>query len=688
MRRPLRARLLLTLAGVAVLSAVAPWVRGESSFFRVAPGPLSESHAELDTSESCAKCHEPNQGVTNAKCLDCHKVLRNRMAKKLGLHATFSGRCIQCHPGHKGRTTSIIDWNHVGGQQTFKHDLTEFPLTNQHAQLACTACHTKRMKSGRLSYLGLQSDCQSCHKGVHRFSKPDLVKQCDACHPAGKANKGMRLSEWSDQHYARTKLLFLGKHAELVCTKCHPKGDMAGRTPPRSCMDCHRPNHPTPASLGDCTQCHKAGQPWKEANVDHRRFGFALLGKHAKLDCKRCHPRGFEPSYSDNGCANCHQHRDVHKRQFADKRCDACHIEGGKRTLPFDHNKDTRYALLGFHAEPAVRNKCASCHPQGIYRTDKLQCTSCHQDKHKGQSGNECTKCHSVTQRWKDARYAKPHTKFPLEGLHRKVKCQSCHPASKYQLGDVGCIDCHAKTDPHQGKLGTACEKCHIPARGAPKFNHERMTNFVRLGAHLKVDCVFCHQPRPERPPPAGWTRTTHPPSLDRKFPVMGKRCADCHEDPHKGASGPDCQRCHGTSTFDVLSADARRVRPIDHNGGWLGKHATLPFDDNDLAAEGRACGRCHGAPTCDRCHRTSPPRSHTAAWRLRGHGVAAAFDSEGCRTCHLTGTCVECHRTTRPLNHRGAWSTLHGYAAGTFADNNCYVCHSRGECQGCHERK
>jgi hypothetical protein len=670
------------------LFLIAPWALAQADFFRVSPGPLSESHAELDHSDGCSKCHEANQGVTNAKCLDCHKPLRERIAKKQGLHATFTDKCIRCHPGHKGRTTNIIDWKYVGGQQTFKHDLTSFVLTEHHAKVACTACHNKRLKSGRITYLGLSDDCQSCHKGVHKFTEPELGKKCDFCHPVGKVNKGMRLADWGQQHSQFTKLELTGKHIELPCIKCHAKAEMAGRTPPRNCVDCHRPSHPTPSQLANCGECHKEGKPWNKATVDHKHFGFTLLGKHQTLDCKRCHVRAATLTYSKGECASCHQHRDVHKGQFADKPCDSCHIEGGKRTRPFDHNKDTRYKLEGFHAEPKVRSKCISCHPQKIYRTDKLHCIDCHKDKHNGQSGPDCTHCHSVTQRFKEARYSKKHLKFPLEGLHLKVKCESCHPNSKYKLGDMRCVDCHRKTDPHKGKLGEACEKCHLPEKGAPKFNHDKMTRFVRTGTHLKTDCSFCHRPRPAAPPEEGWTKKETAQQVDRLFPVMGKQCVDCHADPHKGSAGLNCKECHSTQSWWSLSGGARAFRPSDHTRGWLGKHANLPFDDNELSAEGRACARCHGTPGCDRCHRTSPPKNHTALWRLRGHGTAAAFDSENCRVCHQTGYCVHCHRTNPPLNHRGSWKTNHGFAAGTFADNNCYVCHTRGDCLGCHKPK
>lgn len=681
-----RTRIVLSI-GLMVLLA-APWVLAQGSFFRVSPGPLSESHAEHDNSDGCPKCHEPNTGVTNAKCLDCHKPLRERIARKLGLHATFTGKCIQCHPGHKGRTTSIVDWQHVGGQQTFDHARTGFPLSNHHAQLACTACHTKRLKSGRISYIGLDRECQSCHKGVHKLSKPELANQCDLCHAAGKVNRGMRLAEWERKHFELTKLVLPGKHLEQPCTKCHPKAAMPGRSPPRACTDCHRPNHPVTPALAKCTECHKEAQPWKNATVDHRRFGFALFGKHTTLDCKRCHQGGAKLDYEPGGCASCHQHRNAHKGQFDNKPCETCHVEGGKRTQPFDHNKEARFHFEGLHADPKIRNKCISCHPQKIFRTEKLGCADCHKDKHKGQLGPKCTDCHSVTQRWKDTRNNIKHLKFPLEGRHREVKCEKCHPAGKYKLGEVHCVNCHGKTDPHKGKLGTACEKCHTPNKGAPKFNHDKMTQFARTGAHRLLECGYCHRPPGSTKPAIGWTKTAPPGTLDRTFPLMGKSCVDCHADPHKGAAGSSCQQCHGTDSFRKLTPAARAQRPSDHDRGWLGRHTSLPFDENDLLAEGRACARCHGIASCDRCHRSTRPKSHTALWRLRGHGTAAAFDPGSCTVCHVTGACIQCHRTTAPLNHRGAWGTLHGFAAGTFADNNCYVCHSRSDCLACHKPK
>jgi hypothetical protein len=616
-----------------------------------------------------------------------HKTLKQELVRGRGLHAKFSDPCRRCHPEHKGREFDIIDWKHVGGYETFDHAKTGFSLVNDHAKVACTACHIRRMKSGRISYRGLSPNCDSCHKNVHAFTEPELKRKCDTCHLPGKPLTGLRLASWIEPHTQVAQITLEGKHREQLCTTCHPKAQMPGRTPHRTCADCHRPFHPVGAETAKCTACHIPGHTWKKAQIDHRRFGFALLGKHQTLDCRKCHGRGVQLSYQKDGCTSCHQHRGVHNGQFADKPCASCHVEGGTRTRPFNHDEDTRFPLVGLHAEPKVRAKCEGCHANSVYRTNKLACIDCHKekDKHKGQFGTDCARCHSPERAFKDARPTIAHDRFPLEGLHKTAKCESCHANNRYKLGQVECVTCHEKTDPHRGKLGRDCAKCHRPEKGAPRFDHETMTHFVRDGAHRRVACSFCHRPPPESPPPVGWTKDLVPPPLDRRFPVMGKECVDCHADPHRGAAVKNCAECHGTGDFKGLFAGGRMLKPLDHNQSWLRSHAALPWDEDEAGAEGRSCARCHLSPVCRGCHRSRAPNSHTALWRLRGHGSTAAFDSEPCRACHAPGACIQCHRTTAPLNHRGAWGRAHGFAAGSFANDHCYTCHRRADCLVCH---
>jgi hypothetical protein len=275
------------------------------------------------------------------------------------------------------------------------------------------------------------------------------------------------------------------------------------------------------------------------------------------------------------------------------------------------------------------------------------------------------------------------------EGSHKHVKCASCHPNGQYKLGPKRCVDCHQKDDPHRGRLGKDCGKCHIPAKGAPKFQHERMTHFQRTDAHRRTPCSLCHSSRPRKASAAVLARLRQsPPPLDRTFPIVGRRCADCHADPHKGEAGTRCEACHNTVSWaQVVGTGARGVKPRDHRGAWLRSHADLPMNDRDPGVEKRSCARCHATPVCTNCHRNSRPKSHTGLWRVKTHGLEAGFDPARCRTCHVTGSCMQCHRNTPPLTHRGAWRTLHGFAAATLDNQSCFVCHRRADCAVCHRR-
>lgn len=740
--------LLLSLSAVVLMAAPRAWA---IDYFRVSPGPLNEGHAKYDHSDGCANCHIPGTGVTKARCLSCH----TNVLHKQGLHRTFGNRsCIDCHTEHKGRKYNIIDWSSVGGRDAFQHDKVGFPLQNYHGQVACAKCHVARLITGRTSYLGLSPSCQSCHAQMHQFNRTEFSQKCDLCHDPGKSLRGARLSSWANPHARYSGIEFVGKHLDQVCTKCHAGGAMPGRSPARSCVSCHTPNHPVTSrtaicvdchsqtsefrrakidhsdygfvltgkhattgcrschapgsktrgrvracgechqadhpvvrATANCARCHVSGKSFRGARIDHARFGFALLGRHRPLRCKKCHTRpNRRLSYEEGNCVGCHTHRNAHRGQFADKACASCHVEGGKRTSPFDHNKDTRFPLIGFHAQAKVRDNCESCHPKLVYRTGKIHCVDCHKDKHKGSLGSNCERCHTPLTAF-DAPRGKmiDHRSFPLEGRHKIIACVACHANDQYHLGHKECVDCHLKDDVHGGRLGRDCGKCHRPEKGAPKFSHAKMTRFARTGAHRRVPCAVCHQPRAAAAPrTVGQWRKISAPKLDRRFPVFGKRCSDCHADPHRGGYGTDCERCHQTGRFSSLSrARAVTLRPRDHGAGWLRYHTTLA--ETGGSSVENTCASCHGRPACRNCHRTSAPRSHTGLFRIKTHGRYASFDPNSCRTCHQTASCTQCHRRTAPLNHRGAWTTLHGYAAGGFGDSNCNVCHRRADCAVCH---
>lgn len=748
----------LLMVGLLVL--LLPLSALGQGYFRVSPGPLNEGHSAYDNSDGCTKCHESAQGVTNQKCLACHKAVQH----KGGLHGTFGGKpCLTCHIEHKGRAFNIIDWKSVGGRETFKHELTGFKLTEHHGQVACAQCHVKRLKTGRISYLGLSKECQSCHAKAHGFTRAELSQKCEICHQPGQSLKGQLLRQWLTPHTQHSKVKFEGKHTAQPCVGCHKGAKMPSRNVPRDCVDCHVPTHPVTPKTRNCIECHAQTDSFKGSKINHNKYGFPLTAKHARTSCASCHLRGrkvgpgrklskacvschapthpvvkatanclschtsgetfkgaqiehskfglglfgkhrsnacsschtkpkVKPQYQNGDCTSCHTHRDAHQGQFRDKPCAKCHVEGGERKTPFDHSVDTRFPLKGYHAKDRVKNDCLLCHPGRLYRTGTIACADCHVDKHKGELGKDCAKCHSVDLKFNAPRSKDfEHAAFPLEGKHRTTPCLSCHVGGIYKLGKRRCYDCHRKDDKHRGKLGQDCGKCHRPEKGAPKFNHESMTRFPRQGAHAEAACSHCHQPKSPKHPALSvteWKKTAKA-AVDLTFPVRGKRCVDCHRDPHAGNVGIDCAACHNVTDFARISgARAKAIRPKDHGGAWLRRHTILPDDDGEPGAESRSCALCHGSPSCTHCHRTTPPRSHTGVWRIRTHGAAASFAPEACSTCHRAASCIQCHRRTPPLNHRGAWRNLHGFASGGFGDSNCFVCHRRSECALCHRSR
>ena len=362
-------------------------------FFRVSPGPLSQGHATYDTSEGCPKCHESGEGVTNRKCLACHGAVQH----KGGLHGTFGGQsCIKCHVEHKGRAFNITNWSTVGGRDAFKHDVTGFSLSEHHGQVACTQCHVKKLATGRLSFLGLSKDCQSCHAGVHGLTQTALSQNCNTCHRPGQSLRGQILRAWQSPHAQHSKVNLTGKHSDVPCVKCHAEGKFTARGKPRACGDCHTPSHPVSAKVSNCVQCHSQDGRFKGVRVDHNQYGFVLTGKHATANCAACHKRGGKTTGVDRtvskACVSCHTA--THPVTKTTANCVACHASGGSfKGAKIDH---AQYGLplLGKHA----KKSCASCH-RGKAKLEYTEgaCTSCHTHKkaHQGQfTDTPCAKCH------------------------------------------------------------------------------------------------------------------------------------------------------------------------------------------------------------------------------------------------------------------------------------------------------
>lgn len=491
------------------------------------PGELSRPHMKLEGINNCLKCHEQGKEITGTKCLDCHKEIQFSIASKRGYHFNVSSqKCVACHKEHLGRDAQTVIFN----PKTFDHALTGFPRTGKHAAVNCNECHMQKnikdpnvlaivRSSNRETYLGLSSECASCH-GLKHGSK---LSDCRACHGTG----GWREVKGFD--HSTTTFPLRGKHATVECRQCH-SGLAAGNVssqllfttkPFRDCTPCHSSPHSAGFSKQSCTSCHSP-DGWRDAGTggkfNHDMTAFRLTGKHAGLTCENCHKSGLSGGMSrlklaHNRCIDCHS--DYHAGEFAARfgsDCATCHATSGFAPSTFTgwQHDALRFPLDGAHA--AV--PCAACHRRSdvkrpTFRFADIRCESCHKDKHGGQftvemKDQSCAACH-VTSDWQPRSFDHSQTRFPLAGRHKAINCESCHRPQRMNGETVtqfkglsrDCASCHKEV--HAGQFAregtTDCRACHQPESWkALVFNHDKDSRFKLTGAHQRIRCGECHK--------------------------------------------------------------------------------------------------------------------------------------------------------------------------------------------------
>ncbi len=393
-----------------------------------------------------------------------------------------------------------------------------------------------------------------------------------------------------------------------------------------------------------------------------------LAHAHEDLDqnakCFRCHGGGSDSI--DGNCLSCHEEiawlieagRGLHGRERLSE-CTSCHPDHGGRDFAlidwgkagvegFDHLR-TGWQLEGKHRTL----KCEQCHKSDFQKSPvvaKLKrkdanrswlgletgCLACHADYHAGALEANCEACHTNLAFKPAPRFDHARSSFPLTGKHVTTPCEKCHFVADriFALGPEGrrvprykpvshaeCSDCHR--DVHEGRLGPKCASCHVTTSfrevGRDRFDHAR-TRFALRGAHARVDCAKCHDPR------QAWGK--RPPF---------QRCDSCHRDAHAGTAtlrgaAVDCAACH----------DERAFKPSTYR---VDDHATSRYP-----LEGK-----HREVACERCHVKNPPGADP-----RSLGTAAVLLRPAqavCRDCHEDshggqlaqsehrGACESCHR-------------------------------------------
>ncbi len=482
---------------------------------------------------------------------------------------------------------------------------------------SCTKCHN----FGEATF---RNNCLACHReiasridagrGYHYFTRK---LECSKCHKEhhGRDFKLIRWDPASFDH-KQTGFEMTGKHTGLQCRKCHHPGNIAapdilkknkstlgstylGLDP--SCDNCHDDEH-RGQFKAECANCHST-TGWLNNSFSHAKARFKLEGKHADVQCAKCHP-SRQDSKNINGnnvwlkfrgiafaqCSACH--KDQHNGSFGEK-CSSCHNPTGWKNLRmaasgFDHSK-THFPLTGRHESL----QCTQCHKGGDMQrfasADLTKCTVCHEDKHGGQfaqssTGGECSSCHTVEGFSPSLFTVERHAgaRFALAGAHAAVPCASCHTKGqrdssagiRFHWDSFDCRSCH--TDPHAGQFAkrmesSGCESCHTTESWYwMEFDHTA-TQFPLTGRHANVLCEKCHTP--------GKVNGEE----TKRFTFENRSCSACHSDRHQGQfAAPDgtvsCERCHSTDGWSPNKFDHATSASFQ----LTGKHAQLP------------CSTCH----------------------------------------------------------------------------------------------
>jgi hypothetical protein len=707
----------------------------QDDFFSSSPGPLSASHAELDTRDKCNDCHTGGRELSNEKCLACHDHddLKAQIDKGEGFHSSSvvkGKKCESCHGEHKGRTFDIMGWRSVqGGQQKFDHKLTGWPLAGKHAAIECTDCHKNKNKQGLRTFIGEERLCGACHKKdqPHGFERREMLA-CERCHGESVWKPALTKLQFDHNDPKDAKMALIGSHADVSCAKCHPKALFDLKPPdPENCAHCHKSPHDGQLfGTKKCDSCHSPKfKTLQKMSFDHDRKTKFVLGGHSKLDCYQCHTKKLGERKPSASCAPCHAADNKHKDRFdafgSPPKCELCHPTTAWKPPIFDHDKRTQFDLTGAHAEA----QCRDCHrgknPADFERFNvkTVGCMGCHKHKDvhdKEFKDNQCLGCHKgagrveITNKSVDI-YHGPKSRFPLVLAHAKVKCEQCHLNNKYENTPMECgVRCH-EDSLHRGELGDTCSKCHSGGTWkATLFDHTADTTWPLLGLHkTEAKCAGCHPTR----------------KYDKTPTTCGS--AGCHleDDAHKGALGNQCEKCHKETGENFFNHNTMSRFKLD------GQHLTTRCAECHTSVTFKPrptnCFGCHAEPAihkgqygtlCETCHTTKTWVDIRALHDVGDFALTGAHDNLPCQRCHkdnrpLAGSgnlCLNCHRQddihSNSLSPRcGECHTQWSFAPARFDHTTvgcnltglhrtltCYGCHKTGSfgglnptCYGCH---
>jgi len=293
---------------------------------------------------------------------------------------------------------------------------------------------------------------------------------------------------------------------------------------------------------------------------------FPVIGRHALIDCKNCHP-GLPKenlSFNTTRCVDCHQQNylDVsspnHVSSGFSTECQDCHQMNSWQPAQFADHDPFFPIYSGGHR--GKWDRCATCHTSPDNNLE-FSCLNCHghpqadtDGEHQGISGyaynsQDCYNCHPTG----EAGSFTDHDaqSFPIySGKHANTwdDCTQCHQ-NQNNRKDFTCLTCHTHTqlatdNAHQGITGYSyaspeCLNCHPSGEKGDFANHDAELFPIFSGRHRgKWDqCADCHT-QPQNKSFFTCTEGCHKHKVDRMNRIHRNRRTYAPD-------GPSCIRCH-----------------------------------------------------------------------------------------------------------------------------------------------
>ena len=259
---------------------------------------------------------------------------------------------------------------------------------------------------------------------VHRSSVTEGL-DCNACHTPDSWKSVGAASGQSGFDHSKTGFPLSARHVTVPCAGCH----RSDRQITRQCSGCHEDAHA--GQLGAaCDNCHSAATWYQtEAFARHRQTRLPLTGMHALVECRDCHQRTGDRSWTTSA---------------AD--CFACHADDYRR--PDIH--PLHVGVAGDPAQPPFPRDCAQCHratgwlpvfvDTGLVSIGLALASSRAHDRlfpisHGPHRGADCSSCHSSAAAPRAVRCngCHAHDEVKLLAQHKAVAaygaaCLTCHP--------------------------------------------------------------------------------------------------------------------------------------------------------------------------------------------------------------------------------------------------------------------